>query len=82
MTSEVVVVDGRDRGNCVVEEPRHLSERGGVIFDDANRKRHRGAFEHLRREGSGRCRWRDTVSRAWIPSRPRSFYRDGTCLGL
>jgi len=48
---DVVIVDGRDRVNCVLQSFDCLSDRGVIILDDADRKRYRDVYYHAESKG-------------------------------
>ncbi len=79
---DVVVVDGRDRVNCVIQSTRHLSPAGVLVLDDSDRKEYRAAFEHLRREGFRALSLEGLSPTSEDPELTTIFYRDGNCLGL
>jgi hypothetical protein len=79
---DIVVVDGRDRVNCVKTSLKCLTTRGIVILDDSQREKYKSAFEHVAAKGFRVLHWegiKPTSSRA---ERTSIIYRDGNCLGI
>ena len=48
---DVVIVDGRDRVNCVKQSIESWSERGVVVLDDSMRERYREGITWLKERG-------------------------------
>src|SRR5262249_22678117 len=48
---DVVVVDGRDRVNCVKQAASALSQRGVILLDDSQQDKYREALEFTRARG-------------------------------
>ena len=48
---DVIVVDGRDRVNCVRQSTEALSERGVLLLDDSHRDKYADAISHLKEKG-------------------------------
>lgn len=79
---DMVVVDGRDRVNCVRRAVGKLSPRGVIVLDDSDRIRYRDAFLLMRELGfreltiSGLKPGSATIERSTI------FYREKNILAL
>jgi hypothetical protein len=78
----IVVVDGRDRVNCVKHAVDRLEEDGVIILDDAERCAYKPGAEFLAERGFRRLEF-------WglTPGNPANkcgiiFYRPGNCLGI
>lgn len=48
---DVVIVDGRDRVNCVKQAMTKLSKAGVVVLDDSSRERYQEALEYAEDQG-------------------------------
>ncbi len=48
---DIVLVDGRDRNNCIFNAITALKENGIIILDDGERKRYEKGIDRLTREG-------------------------------
>ncbi|GGY51110.1 hypothetical protein GCM10011297_25040 [Bacterioplanes sanyensis] len=79
---DVVVVDGRDRVNCIKQSAECLSETGVIILDDSLRTRYSEAFEYLRLKGFRHLNIEGLKPAGYSPDRTTIFYRDNNCLGL
>ncbi len=79
---DLVVVDGRDRVNCVRQSVDHLTRGGVILLDDTERERYRPAFDFLAGHGFRQL----TLSgvKPGTPCRCQTtiFYRDGNCFGI
>lgn len=79
---DVVVVDGRNRVACALNAAAHLSDRGVIIWDDADRPRYEGGLHELASRGFRRI---DFHGLAPVSPRARStaiLYRPANCLGI
>lgn len=83
LTFDVIVVDGRDRVNCIKYSLPVLSETGVVILDNSNRDRYAPGLELLSRAG---FRQIEFISHGAINPKPwhtSMFFRPlQNCLGL
>jgi hypothetical protein len=78
----VIVIDGRDRVNCALNGVEALSDRGVIIWDNADRGKYRPGFEFLAEKGFRRVPFigmGPRLARVWETA---IFYRDGNCMGL
>lgn len=48
---DVVVIDGRDRVNCIKQSIEALSDRGVILFDDSQRERYLGGINYAIEKG-------------------------------
>ena len=79
---DVVVIDGRDRVNCLRQALGALTPRGVILFDDTHRERYRDAFA-IAREAGFRALSLDGLKPTGNEADETTiFYRDGNCLGL
>lgn len=79
---DVVIVDGRDRVNCVKQGIERLSELGVVILDDSSRPRYEEAIEYAREKGFRVLHIEGLKPTGKRINRTTFFYRDANCLGL
>ena len=82
MLYDLVIVDGRDRVNCVKESMSCLSEKGVVLLDDTHRERYKDAFNYALSEGYNFLDLEGFKATGPGLFRTTIFYRDGNCLGL
>ena len=79
---DVVIVDGRDRVNCVLQSIPSLSKSGVILLDDSQREKYQegiglaisSGFKSLSVEGL-KPTWAGTV-------RTTILYREGNCFGI
>lgn len=79
---DVVVIDGRDRVNCMKQSIDVLTHDGVIIFDDSNRGKYSEAFDIARS-----CKFRWVTFTGLKPTSgaiasTTLFYRDSNCLGI
>jgi hypothetical protein len=79
---DVVVVDGRDRVNCVKQSIPALSPRGVILLDDSQRDRYREAIEIAKAKGFRALDLEGLKATGKELNRTTIFYRDGNCLGI
>lgn len=79
---DVVVIDGRDRVECLEASLSHMSQSGVIIWDNSERSRYEPAFQRLRESGYRRLEFYGMgpiTEKGWETS---VFYREGNCLGI
>lgn len=79
---DVVVVDGRDRVNCVKQSLPCLTERGVIILDDSHRDKYKEGIAFAEKNG-----FRSITIEGLKPTECKVatttiLYRDGNCLGI
>lgn len=79
---DVVVVDGRDRPNCVRQAINYLTERGVIILDDSHREGYQSVLKEIRDSG-----FRTLSIEGLKPLSKKAHstticYREGNCLGI
>ncbi len=79
---DVVIVDGRDRVNCVKQLVSKLSDVGIFLLDDSRREKYAEAFEYAAGEGFRALNIEGVKPTGRKIDRTTVFYRDGNCLGL
>lgn len=79
---DVVVVDGRDRVNCVKQALPALSPGGVLLLDDSQRERYREAVEFATARGFRALELEGLKATDCGIDQTTIFYRDGNCLGL
>ena len=81
-TFDVVVVDGRDRVNCVKQAIPSLTPRGVILLDDSQRDRYREGIEFAKQKGFRALDLEGLKATGKELNRTTIFYRDGNCLGI
>jgi len=79
---DIVIVDGRDRVNCVTQSIDCLSDSGVIILDDSDRERYQKAFEYIKSKGFRVLEFEGLKPGKFKASKSSLFYKDGNCLGI
>jgi len=79
---DIVLVDGRDRVNCVRESLAHLTPRGVVVLDDSSRERYQEAFAAMRQAGFSALPIAGLKPGGLGTDESTIFYRASNCLAL
>lgn len=79
---DFVVVDGRDRVNCIKQSIKALSPRGVILLDDSQKTKYREGIQYAKE-----CNFRSLDFEGLKPThfgvdRATLFYRDNNCLGI
>lgn len=79
---DVVVVDGRMRVRCAAVAAERLTDRGVLLWDNAERVRYRPGIDALHEAGFRRVDFDGLAPIGWNRTRTSVFYRGGNLLGL
>ena len=79
---DVVIVDGRDRVNCVKVGLHHLSDRGVLVLDDSHREKYAAAIEYAVSQGFRVLDFEGMKPTKYAIDKSTLFYRPDNCLGL
>lgn len=79
---DLVVVDGRDRANCVIQSLPHLSERGVLLLDDSERPRYQPAIDWAVSQGFKRLDFNGIKPAGFEMVRTTVLYRPDNCLDI
>lgn len=79
---DVVVIDGRDRVNCMKTSLDCLSDRGVIILDDSSRHRYAKAFNMARTRNFRSLSFQGLKPTDFETHETTLFYRDDNCFGL
>lgn len=79
---DVVIVDGRDRVNCVKQGIEHLTPKGVVLLDDSQRERYQEAIAFAKQRGFKALNLEGLKATGVELDRTTLFYREGNCLGV
>jgi hypothetical protein len=79
---DIVVVDGRDRVNCIKQSIGMLKAGGVVLLDDSQRERYIDGINYARSEGFRTLDFEGLKSTGLTLDRTTILYRDNNCLGL
>ncbi len=79
---DVVIVDGRDRVNCVKKSVSALSSKGVILLDDSQRERYKEAIEFAREMDFRVLSIEGLKATGSGVDRTTILYREDNCLGI
>lgn len=79
---DVVIVDGRDRVNCIKQSVDCLTAGGAILLDDSCRTSYAPGLEYARGEGFRTLDLEGMKPMGNEMERATVIYRDGNCLGI
>ena len=79
---DVVIVDGRDRVNCVKQGIEKLSVAGVIILDDSNRKHYSEAIDYAKNKGFRVLDFEGLKPTGFGINKTSILYRDNNCLNI
>jgi protein-L-isoaspartate O-methyltransferase len=79
---DVIIVDGRDRVNCVKQSYQQLSDRGVMLLDDSERDRYQEAMTFMQNNGFRQLDFEGIKPKDKKLSRTTLFYRPDNCFGI
>ena len=79
---DVIIVDGRDRVNCVKQAITRLTPGGVVILDDSSRKKYQQAINYAHEKGFRALSIEGLKPTGKGADRTTIFYRDNNCFGI
>ncbi|MBZ0115123.1 MAG: FkbM family methyltransferase [Thermoanaerobaculia bacterium] len=79
---DVVVVDGRDRVNCVKQSIPALSDRGVILLDDSKRPRYEEAISFALERGFKTLHFEGLQATGSGVKRTTILYRNSNCFGI
>lgn len=79
---DVIIVDGRDRVNCLRQGVEALSDRGVILLDDSQRKEYAAGISEARAKGFLALAFEGLKPAGNEIDRTTIFYRRNNCLGL
>lgn len=79
---DVIVIDGRDRVNCLIQGIDRLNESGVIIFDDSQREKYLEAFHYARSKGFKVLDIEGMTAKKFDLNTTSVIYRNVNCLGL
>lgn len=79
---DIVVVDGRDRNNCIKQAEKYLNSQGVLILDNSNRPEYQEGISFLVSKGYKKIDFVGMTSIAAMVSATSVFYRNENCLGI
>ncbi len=79
---DVVIVDGRDRVNCIKQSISALSSEGVILLDDSKRERYQEGVCFLIDRGFKALNLEGLKATGLGVDRTTVFYREGNCFGI
>jgi hypothetical protein len=82
-TSDLVIVDGLDRGKSALVASERLSESGVLVWDNSDRSDFRETIDELETMGFRRLTFSGLATITFVGSETTFLYRSGAnCLGI
>ena len=78
----IIIVDGRDRVNCILNTTSSLSQDGVLILDDSEREEYQNGVIHLKQLGYNELDFWGIAPGIFYNKCTSIFYRDNNCLGI
>ena len=79
---DIVIVDGRDRVNCVMQSINCLSEQGVIILDDSHREKYKQAINYSKEKGFRAISLEGLKAPSYKAYETTILYRNNNCLGI
>jgi hypothetical protein len=79
---DVIIIDGRDRVNCIKQSFSALSLQGVIILDDSQRERYKKGIVLANEKGFRILNIEGLKPHGTNTDCTTIFYRDGNCLGI
>jgi len=79
---DIVIIDGRDRVNCLIQSLSCLSGQGVILLDDSHRQRYQEGIDFAMQNGFRSLSIEGLKATGTINDRSTVFYRDNNCLGI
>ena len=80
---DIVLIDGRDRVNCVRNAVNSLTEDGVIVWDDSDRQQYQVGFDYLKKHGFLRIDFKGVCYGLVNLCQTTSiFYRRNNCFGI
>ncbi|MGL6015918.1 hypothetical protein [Aeromonas salmonicida] len=79
---DLIIVDGRDRVNCIIASCSQLSDGGVIVLDDAEREEYQPGVEWLIKTGFKRLDFWGIAPGVFNNKCTTVFYRDKNCIGI
>lgn len=79
---DVVVVDAKDRVNCLINAQHSLTEKGVMILDDSRGEGWHSVIDHLQKQGFKKLDFEGLKPGRTSGYRTTIFYKNENCLGI
>ncbi len=81
-TYDIIIVDGRDREECIKHVIPYLGDTGVVILDDSWKEKFDDVFKYFQREGFKEISFTGLKAGGMIVEKTTVFYRNNNVLGI
>jgi precorrin-6B methylase 2 len=81
-TFDIVIVDGRDRVNCLKSSIDALTSRGVMILDDSEREEYKEALTFMNDRGFRKIDFSGVAPGVFYRKSTTIFYRDNNCMKI
>ncbi|WP_430446965.1 MAG: FkbM family methyltransferase [Pseudomonas piscis] len=78
----IIVVDGRDRVNCLKQSIKKIADDGVILLDNSDRSEYKEGIDFLLSHGYRKLEFRGMAPIVTYISETSIFYKPGNCLGL
>ena len=78
----IIIVDGRDRVNCILNSTSSISQDGVLILDDSEREEYQYGVIHLKKLGFNELDFWGIAPGIFYNKCTSIFYKDNNCLGI
>ena len=78
----IIIVDGRDRVNCILNSTSSISQDGVLILDDSEREEYQNGVIHLKQLGYNELDFWGIAPGIFYNKCTPIFYKDNNCLGI
>ena len=79
---DIIVIDGRDRVNCIFQSFKHLTNHGIIILDNSGREKYIKGINFLIDKGFKHIEFNGINPLVAMPSNTSIFYKNDNLLGL
>jgi hypothetical protein len=79
---QVIIIDGRDRVNCIKQSLPNISPDGVIILDDSDREEYKSGILFLELHGFRELPFYGFKPRSLFISKTSIFYRNNNCFGI
>ena len=79
---DIILVDGRKRVACIKSAVDYLSEKGGLILDNSERKEHKEGIDFMLKKGFKKIDFYGIPPGLFVFSCTSVFYKSGNCLNI
>lgn len=79
---DVVVIDGRDRINCVKNSLKALKKDGIILFDNSDRNEYEEAYSLLKKMGFKELEFYGMAPCIYYKTKTSVYYRENNCLNI